>query len=199
MTKGERSKNKIIETAGDLFWKNGYTKTGISEILKATGLPKGSFYFYFKKKSEVAEAVLQYYGRKVTALLRAAAADSDSWESFCDSFLRAYQEKLADKQYYGCPLAVVGMEVAFQEEELAVRYHQAMKEIEKIFMQVLRKDGTAEGELEETAALCLAVFEGNLVLYRLSKDQNMMARMNEQLKKVVRTSRHRVSCQEDSQ
>ena len=49
MTKGELSKKKIIEAAGDLFWKNGYTKTGINEILKATGLPKGSFYFYFKK------------------------------------------------------------------------------------------------------------------------------------------------------
>ena len=39
MTKGEQSKRKIVETAGELFWKNGYTKTGISEILKATGLP----------------------------------------------------------------------------------------------------------------------------------------------------------------
>ena len=65
MTKGEQSKRKIIETAGELFWKNGYTKTGVSEILKASGLPKGSFYFYFKKKSDVAEAVLQYYGNKI--------------------------------------------------------------------------------------------------------------------------------------
>ena len=47
MTKGELSKKRIIETAGDLFWRNGYTKTGVSEILKATGLPKGSFYFHF--------------------------------------------------------------------------------------------------------------------------------------------------------
>ncbi len=189
MTKGELSKKKIIEAAGDLFWKNGYTKTGINEILKATGLPKGSFYFYFKKKSEVAEAVLQYYGSRITELLRAAAADSDSWGSFCDSFLRAFQEELADKRYYGCPLAVVGTEIAFQEKELAKHYNQAMGEIQKIFEQVLRKDGIAkragEVELEELAALCLAVYEGNLVLYRLSKDQSLLLRMNRQLKAVV--------------
>ncbi len=189
MTKGELSKKKIIEAAGDLFWKNGYTKTGINEILKATGLPKGSFYFYFKKKSEVAEAVLQYYGSRITELLRVVAADSDSWGSFCDSFLRAFQEELADKRYYGCPLAVVGTEIAFQEKELAKHYNQAMGEIQKIFEQVLRKDGIAkkagEAELEELAALCLAVYEGNLVLYRLSKDQGLLLRMNRQLKAVV--------------
>ncbi len=186
MTKGELSKKKIIETAGDLFWRNGYTKTGLSEILKATGLPKGSFYFYFKKKSDVAKAVLQYYGSRILDLLRSIAETSDSWESFCDSFLRIYREELADKQYYGCPLAVVGMEIAFQEEELVKHYHEAMEEVKEIFMQALRKEGIAEEYLEETAHLCLAVYEGNLVLYRLSKDQSLLLRMNEQLKKVIR-------------
>lgn len=185
MTKGEQSKRKIIEAAGDLFWKNGYTKTGISEILKATGLPKGSFYFYFKKKSEVAEAVLQYYSSKVMGLMQSTAAVSDSWPSFCDSFLRVFQEELREQQYYGCPLAVVGMEIAFQEEELLKHYNAAMDEVKKIFMQVLRKDGTAEGKLERAADLCLAIYEGNLVLYRLSKDQNLLRRMNTQLKEVI--------------
>lgn len=185
MTKGELSKKKIIETAGDLFWKNGYTKTGVSEILKATGLPKGSFYFHFKKKADVAEAVIEYYGHRILDLLRSIAEEADSWAAFCDSFLRVFQEGLADKRYYGCPLAVVGMEVAFQEEALALRYHQAMEEVKEIFLLALEKDGVAEEKLEETAALCLAIYEGNLVLYRLSKDQNLLPRLNAQLKRVV--------------
>lgn len=188
MTKGELSKKRFIETAGDLFWKNGYTKTGISEILKATGLPKGSFYFYFKKKSDIAEAVLQYYDRKIIDLLRSIADDSDSWGSFCDTFMHAFQEKLADKQYYGCPLAVVGMEIAFQEEGLVGHYHTSMEKVKRIFMQMLRKDGMPEEASEETADLCLAIYEGNLVLYRLSKDQDLLLRMNTQLKKVIRSS-----------
>lgn len=185
MTKGELSKKKIIEAAGDLFWKNGYAKTGISEILKSTGLPKGSFYFHFKNKSDVAKAVLQYYNNRILDLLRSIAEASNSWESFCDSFLHIYREELADKQYYGCPLAVVGMEIAFQEKDLVKHYHGAMEEVKKIFMQPLRKDGIAEEALEETADLCLAIYEGNLVLYRLSKDQNLLLRMNVQLKEVM--------------
>ena len=54
MKKGEESRQRLIECSAELFWKNGYSATGISEILKQTGLPKGSFYFYFKSKDDLA-------------------------------------------------------------------------------------------------------------------------------------------------
>ena len=41
------------------------------------------------------------------------------------------------------------MEIAFQEEELAKHYNQAIKEIREIFAQVLRKSGIEEEALEE--------------------------------------------------
>ena len=52
MKKGEASKEHLIVCAGDLFWRNGYEATGLSDILKASGLTKGSFYFYFKSKED---------------------------------------------------------------------------------------------------------------------------------------------------
>ena len=60
MKKGEESRQRLIECAAELFWKNGYSATGISEILKQTDLPKGSFYFYFKSKDDLATAVTEY-------------------------------------------------------------------------------------------------------------------------------------------
>lgn len=185
MTKGETSKARIIEAAGELFWKNGYTKTGISEILKETGLPKGSFYFYFKSKVEVADAVLQYYISTIIELLQSIADNSDSWGAFCDSFLDAFQERLGNKRYYGCPLAVIGMEISFQEEELAKHYSEALEQIKSVFLQVLHKSGINEEQLIPTADLCLSIYEGNLLLYRIAKDQSQMERMKTQLKAVV--------------
>ena len=40
MTKGEESRQRLIKCAAELFWKNGYSATGISQILQQTGLPK---------------------------------------------------------------------------------------------------------------------------------------------------------------
>ena len=50
MKKGEESRQRLIECAAELFWKNGYSTTGISEILKQTDLPKGSFIFISKAR-----------------------------------------------------------------------------------------------------------------------------------------------------
>lgn len=186
MRKGDQSKKRIIETAGELFWKNGYTKTGVSEILNATGLPKGSFYFYFEKKADVAEAVLQYYCQIVIGLLQKITESSNSWGEFCDAFPQALQEKLGDRSYYGCPLAVVGMEIAFQEPELAKRYSGALEQVKDALTQALRKTEGALENLEETAELCCAIYEGNLLLYRVSKDRKYLFRMNKQLKEAVK-------------
>ena len=43
MKKGEASKAKIVEAAGELFWKHGYAATGIRDILDATVCRKGLF------------------------------------------------------------------------------------------------------------------------------------------------------------
>ena len=188
MKKGEQSKARIIETAGELFWKNGYTKTGINEILKATGLPKGSFYFHFKSKAEVARAVVSYYSHTILDLLQSVADASDSWDVFCDSLLEAFQSDLQNRRYYGCPLAVVGTEIAFGEEDVLKDYCRAMERVKDIFAQVLEKSGVKEEQLLETADLCFTIYEGNLLLLRIEKEQGRLKQMNTQLKQVVKAS-----------
>lgn len=185
MKKGEASKAKIVEAAGELFWKHGYAATGIRDILDATGLPKGSFYFYFKSKSDVAREVIGYYSRVIIDVLKDTAELADSWEAFCDAFLCVFEEKLKDKQYYGCPLAVLGMELAFQEE-LAESYWEAMDQVRAIFFQVLQKSGVSGEKLEAAADFALTVYEGNLLLYRISRDQNQLEKMKYQMKQIVR-------------
>ncbi|MCG8607480.1 TetR/AcrR family transcriptional regulator [bacterium] len=48
----------IIDKATQLFTQNGYHSTSLSQILNATGLAKGGFYFHFRSKEELGMAVL---------------------------------------------------------------------------------------------------------------------------------------------
>ena len=66
MKKGEASKARLVAGAAELFWRQGYNATGLSEILQAARLPKGSFYFYFEGKRDLAAAVIEYYRRNVS-------------------------------------------------------------------------------------------------------------------------------------
>lgn len=51
-------KEKIFEAAEQLFYDKGYSNTSVSEIIELSGTNKGSFYHYYSKKEDLAEAVL---------------------------------------------------------------------------------------------------------------------------------------------
>lgn len=46
-------KERIVETASELFYKNGYNRTGINEILEKSGVAKASMYQHFRSKEEI--------------------------------------------------------------------------------------------------------------------------------------------------
>ncbi|MEE8136481.1 MAG: TetR/AcrR family transcriptional regulator, partial [Thermodesulfobacteriota bacterium] len=53
------SKEKILESARDLFHLNGYKNTSIDDILKSTGVTKSNFYYHFKSKEELGLLILE--------------------------------------------------------------------------------------------------------------------------------------------
>lgn len=56
--KGEATRAFLLHTAAQVFAERGYTATTMAELITASGLTKGAFYFYFRSKSELALAVL---------------------------------------------------------------------------------------------------------------------------------------------
>lgn len=53
MSKSDRTKKAIIESAIKLFKEKGYYKTSVDEIVDNAGVAKGTFYYYFKQKEDV--------------------------------------------------------------------------------------------------------------------------------------------------
>ena len=67
----EVRKNEIIDAAEKLFASKGYDKATVNDILTATGIAKGTFYYYFKSKEEVLDAIIR---RRIDAGLERAKA-----------------------------------------------------------------------------------------------------------------------------
>ena len=51
-------KERIIETASDLFYNQGYNQTGINQIIDQAGVAKASMYQHFRSKEDIAVAYL---------------------------------------------------------------------------------------------------------------------------------------------
>jgi len=66
------TKRSLIWCGTELLTERGFQITGIDEVLKRVGVPKGSFYHFFSNKHEFGEAVIQnyveYYARKMARI-----------------------------------------------------------------------------------------------------------------------------------
>jgi AcrR family transcriptional regulator len=49
---------EILDTAEEMFYANGYHETQITDIVKKIGVAQGTFYYYFKSKEEILEALI---------------------------------------------------------------------------------------------------------------------------------------------
>ena len=59
--------NEFIDTAEELFNAHGYYETQISDIVKTIGVAQGTFYYYFKSKEDIVEAIVQRKVEQVVA------------------------------------------------------------------------------------------------------------------------------------
>jgi AcrR family transcriptional regulator len=86
----------IIETAQELFYRQGYERTRMSEIAEACELSKGTLYLYFRTKEELARAVVIKSYDILTDLMERALAQGttgrEKIETVLQAFLRFYSE-----------------------------------------------------------------------------------------------------------
>ncbi len=61
----EERKLEIIETANRLFEEKGFSKTTVSDITEKMNVAKGTFYYYFKSKNEVVDAIVEHALRDI--------------------------------------------------------------------------------------------------------------------------------------
>lgn len=53
------ARRRIIDTALDLFYRQGYLATGINQVIAEAGVSKNTFYYYFPSKEDLCVAYLQ--------------------------------------------------------------------------------------------------------------------------------------------
>ena len=169
MKKGEESRQRLIECAAELFWENGYSATGISEILKQTGLPKGSFYFYFKSKDDLASAVTEYYQKILLEQFQSSSQGND-WESFIEEIFDYLSVRTSGQTFAGCPYAVMGMETALSKPAVASVFMEKLKKFEQIFQKVLLYSGLPQNHAAILSRRMLSIYQGYLLLGRINGD-----------------------------
>ena len=118
--KKKPTRERIVEAALYLFWKNGYAATGMAEILAAAEAKPGSFYYFFKTKEELLLAVLRLYVETLWPVVMAPAfAESDDPVERVFHVLGFYRQNLIRTGCtYGCPIGRLALEIPEEQVEV---------------------------------------------------------------------------------
>jgi TetR/AcrR family transcriptional regulator, transcriptional repressor for nem operon len=107
------TKQKILETGAELIHLKGFNHTGLQEILNAAGVPKGSFYNYFKSKEDFGLQVIDHFAGYYTFISQPILEDPVlSPLQKIKRLLEWFMDFFESKDYaYGCPIGNLAQEM----------------------------------------------------------------------------------------
>ena len=178
------AREQILQTTTTLLEKQGYHGTGLNEIIKESGSPKGSLYYYFPEGKEqiAAEAVIQS-GSETAERIRAGLAESTSISKTVYDLVMNIAEHVELSGFAaGSPLTAVAMETATQSERINLACREAYGMLKSAFNDKLLECGFTKLKSDELATFIVASIEGGIILSRTSHTADPLRLVARQLK-----------------
>ena len=170
------AKLKIIQTALELFHKQGVRATSVDEILEASGTGKSQFYYYFKSKDGVVHAVLQHFYDLLKNNKLPGKHTIESWEDLENwfRFFVAFQESIHCER--GCPVGTIGNDLSHDQELLRqdVRLiFEWMRQSLSRFFSTLKAKGelSFSADPDTLADFCFIIQQGGLLVSKVKREK----------------------------
>jgi TetR/AcrR family transcriptional repressor of lmrAB and yxaGH operons len=163
------SRARLVQTMARLLRDQGYTATGLSQVLAESGVSNGSLYHHFPGgMEELAEAALEASGQTVGDALSQALDGAPNTGAGLARFLDVAASLFTEDGCGGCPIAPTALESPLISPRLRETAARCFSNWEALIARRLRLDGWPEGEVPGDASAGLALIEGALLLARVS-------------------------------
>jgi TetR/AcrR family transcriptional repressor of nem operon len=177
------AKQRLMDAVLDLIWSGSYGSTTIDDICEKAGVKKGSFYYFFDSKAELAaeavEANWQDRRSELDGIFSATVPPLERLEKYCD-FTYKIQGEIKSKygRVLGCPQASLGSEICTQEDALQKKIQEIMDQKRKYIESAIR-DAHAAGVIHAPdpaakARMIFAYYEGLLTQARIQNDVEVL-------------------------
>ena len=193
-------KERLMDAAMDLMWQNSYGAASVDAICERAGAKKGSFYYFFKSKSELAAAALEADWKRKRAEMDSIFSPTvpplerfDRYFDFVCDRLAAVQKKCGS--ILGCPFMSVGGEVSTQDQIVREAIDRIMDRKLQFFVSAVR-DAAAQGLIvardpEAKAKALFACYQGTVAQARIQNDLDLLRQFKQTARDVLGVKRAR--------
>jgi AcrR family transcriptional regulator len=186
-TKGERTRERILDVAYESIVQKGFAATSVEELVEAAGITKSGFFYHFRDKNDMARQLFDRFLAEDEAIvdtlaMRAKELSDDPLQSFL-IFLNLYAQMMDDMEalHPGCMVASVAYQERMFDAELKqmnidyilrmrARFRGWLAEVSEKYA------APADVDLDALADHLTAIIEGAIILSRSLRDQSLMGR-----------------------
>ena len=176
-------KERLMEAAMDLMWQNSYGAASVDAICERAGAKKGSFYYFFKSKSELAAAALEADWKKKRVEMDSIFSPTIPPLERFDRYFDFVYDRLGEVRkkcgsILGCPFMSVGSEVSTQDQIVRGAIDRIMDRKLQFFVSAVR-DAASEGLIETTdpvakAQALFSSYQGTIAQARIQNDIDLI-------------------------
>jgi AcrR family transcriptional regulator len=165
------TRDRLVQAGLYLFWLQGYTATGVAQILERAKAKAGSFYYFFKTKEDLLLAVLDLYVQSlqpivVQPVLSQIQDPLDRIFGILDFYRR---NLIATSCTYGCPIGRLALEIPEEQtrihKRLADNFDGWTAAVEKCLQDSISLLPTGT-DLKTLSQFVLTVMEGGVMQAR---------------------------------
>lgn len=182
------ARDQIIETTCALLELQGYYATGLNQIIKESGSPKGSLYYYFPGgKEELAAKAVSQAGNSVLAHIHENLTSIDDPAEAIYRFMMNVALNVALSGFrMGGPITTIAMETASSSVRLRQECARIYESWQAEFAAKLIAGGFAEARAQRLAALIISTLEGGIILCRVSQSRKPLEDAAEEIALLLR-------------
>lgn len=186
-TKGEQTRERLMDIAQDAVMRKGFAATSIDEIIAQAGITKSGFFYHFRDKNDLAKALLQRYLDDEWTVFhklfeQADALSEDPLHSFL-IFLKLFADLMADlpSGHPGCLVAsYVYSEHLFSREvrSMTTEGHRIWRSRfgERLRVIAEKYPPKSDVDLDDLADMLSAVADGGIILSKSLHDPMVLPR-----------------------
>ncbi|TGL58196.1 TetR/AcrR family transcriptional regulator [Leptospira ognonensis] len=182
-------RERIIATALDLFYRQGYDATTVNQIIDVSSTHKASFYRYFQDKEELGAIYLDWQGKTFNEGWQILMKKADTPKDFIHLWISLLKRQIRNHAYFGCPIAKF-----MSSSEIPVSSKNKANEVLQLWTTTLAnyfERKKIEGFLgpsfasQKEAKRFLKIFQGNSQFFVMTDNAKYFDEMKEEMMEII--------------